>query len=167
MARHKVIGNGGFSVKLPHSLATIEKCVFKLFYGDAYIIMMGKTLQRQVEIIIQDVEKYKRGKWSRGDMYLSFYQHIVKNPNLYFEVELLLEDESPYQLLKRCQYELDEGAGDHDCFNLNTEPYLSRFIQTPPIYLTQKRRAYKYWINRGYYLNFRKWQYNRHLSAIK
>jgi hypothetical protein len=151
-------------IVIPYNLVDVEYCVFKLYYADKYIVMMGKTLFRQVEIIRDDLRKYFAGRRDYKDIYFNLYEYIYNNPNKKFRFEFLLTTENPYRLLQKCQLELDEGVGDTNCLNSNFVPYLSRMIQTPPIYL---KKHYPYWINRGHYLNFRKWQYNRHFVAIK
>jgi hypothetical protein len=151
-------------IVIPYNLVDVQGCVFRLYYGDRYIIMMGKTLFRQAEIIRDCMNKYFRGRRDYKDIYFNLYEYVYNNPDKKFRFELVFTHHNPYLLLKCCQLNLDEAVGDTDCLNSNFVPYLSRMIQTPPIYL---KKHYPYWINRGYYLNFRKWQYNRHFVTIK
>lgn len=145
---------------IPDELAKMEYCVFKLYYHDRYVIMMGKRVVRQIEIIQDDMRKYFCGRRDYKDFYFSLYEYIYNNQGQEFKFELLIHNPSPYQLLKRCQIEFDEAIADTNCLNSNFQPFLSKMIQTPPFY---QKRKYEYWINRGQYLNFRKWQINRHV----
>jgi len=155
-------------ITIPITIVDTEECVYKLFYGDKYVVVMAKLLWRSIDSINQDLERYHIGvpKTVKEGLYGRFCQYVVDNPGLKFRFEILLVSENPYQLLKCCQIELDKSKEDSNCLSTNTEPYLSYRIQTPPFYMRGKAQVEKYWINRGYYLNFRKWQINRHLRAI-
>lgn len=146
-------------IEIPLYLENIQGCVFKLYYGNYYIVVMGRSLKWQSNMISGDIERCFRGK-SVGALYLSFSKKVSSTPGLEFRFELLFESDNPYQLLKRTQEELDDALSDPYCLNSSFEPYLSSRIQTPPIYSRWKD---KYWINRGHYLNFRKWQYSRYV----
>lgn len=146
-------------ITIPDNLKEVKGCVFKLYYGKYYIIVMGRSLKWQVEMISGDIERSYRGK-SVGDLYNVFSRYVAKFPVHQFSFELLYESENPFNLLVRCQEEIDDSIGDKYCLNSECTPFLSKRIQTPPIYLKWKD---KYWINRGHYLNFRKWQYSRYV----
>lgn len=153
---------------IPIDVVDILESVYKLSYGDKYIIVMAQSTYRSVWSINDDLVRYNKGvseKVKEG-LYGRFCQYVTDNPGHKFKFEMILSSVNPYQLLKCCQLELDKGKDDINCLNTNTEPYLSYRIQTPPLYLSDYAKKNKYWINRGYYLNFRKWQYSRHLRAI-
>lgn len=147
---------------IPDNLAEIKGNVFKLYYGEKYIVIMGKTLLRQVETIRNDLNRYfKETKLGRtpNNLYFKFYDFIYNTPGLNFNFELILQSEKPYQLLKCCQSELDKGNKDDNCMNMVFEPYINKELQKP-----LKSRKFIWWINRGEYLNFRKWQKQRVIS---
>lgn len=156
-------------ISISEEFIDAEYCVFKLYYGEKYVVLMGKTLFRQVEIIRYNLAYYfKRGDHkierknkSDQDFCTDFYKYIHDNPGKDFRIEVVIEDPNPYKLLQSNQIELDKGFNNDDCLNINTQPELSKYIQMPALYRSGKYKNYKHWINRGYYLNFRKWQYNR------
>src|ERR1019366_2840682 len=150
------------NIIIPIDVVDIKECVYKLFYGDKYVIIMAQSVWRSIESINADLERYYYGvpKTVKEGLYGRFCQYVVDTTSQKFLFEVLLESKNPYQLLKCCQLALDKGKGDRNCLSPNSEPYLSYRIQTPPFYLSEYARKEKYWINRGYYLNFRKWQYN-------
>jgi hypothetical protein len=155
-------------IVIPIDLVDVLECVYKLSYGNKYIIVMAKSMYRSVWSINSDIERYDKGvrENTSDGLYGKFCRYIIDNPNNKFHFEMLLISKNPYKLLQCCQKQLDKSINDSNCLNTSFEPYLSRNIQTPPLYLKGKAKEEKYWINRGYYLNFRKWQINRHLRAI-
>lgn len=148
---------------IPIHLENVKDCIFKLYYGNYYVIGMGSNLEYQIKTIQGDIERYISGARSSRDisrLYSIFCNIIRELPDREFKIEILMKDGKPYQLLKRCQTELDEALSDRNCLNTLFIPFLSSRIQTPPIYLKFKAKT-PHWINRGIYLNFRKWQYSR------
>lgn len=150
------------SIVIPPDLVDVQGCVFKLYYGQHYIVLMGKSLFRQVETIRNDIKRYfnETGKGrSVNNIYFRFYSYIHSNPGLKFSYQLIIESDKPYQLLKTCQIELDKSLDDSHCCNMVFEPYINKDLQKPI-----KSRKFIWWINRGQYLNFRRWQKNRVIS---
>lgn len=150
------------NIAIPYNLVDVQGSVFKLYYGDKYIVMMGKTLFRQVETVRNDIKRFynetEKGR-SINNMYFKFYDYLYSNPGLHFSFELVLESGNPYLLLKKCQQELDKGFKNTNCMNMVFEPYINKDLQKPV-----KNRKFIWWINRGQYLNFRRWQKNRLIS---
>ena len=157
-------------IHIPENLMDVRGCVFKLFYGEHYLIGMCNLLVRQMESIQGDINRFNKNvksSMSAERLYWNFCWHISKYPGMELKIEVLYQSEKPYQLLKRCQIEIDESLRDELCLNNNLTPFLSRRIQTPKYFwdkVTPKIYGnYPYWINRGHYLNFRKWQYSRYV----
>src|SRR5215831_16865219 len=101
-------------ISIPNDLVDYEYCVFKLFYGSKYIILMGKTLFRQVEIIRYNLayyfnrgdQKKERANKADDDFCIEFYKYIRDNPNLRFRFVVLIVNENPYRLLQSNQIAL-------------------------------------------------------------
>lgn len=153
---------------IPIDIVDTLECVYRLYYDEKYIIVMAKSMYRSVWSINEDLIRYHKGVTDKAKdgLYGNFCKYVIDNPNRKFSFDMLLISKNPYRLLQCCQLELDKAQSDTNCLSPNAEPYLSPNIQTPPFYLKGRAKEEKYWINRGYYLNFRKWQYNRHLRAI-
>lgn len=150
------------NIVIPPELVDIQGCVFKLYFGEYYIVLMGKSLFRQVETVRNDINRYFKDT-SKGqsvkNLYYHFYKHIYSIRSGKFHFELILESDKPYQLLKCCQQELDRGFEDTYCLNTCYEPYINKDLQKPI-----KDRKFIWWINRGQYLNFKRWQSKRVIS---
>lgn len=147
---------------IPPELVDVQGCVFKLYYGEHYVVIMGKTLFRQVETIRYDIKRYFNGTAkgrSDSNLYSRFYDFIYNHPGLKFSFELVVATDNGYQLLKECQIQLDKGLTDNNCCNMVFEPYINKDLQKPI-----KDRRFIWWINRGQYLNFRRWQKGRIIS---
>lgn len=152
-------------ITIPDNLKEVKGCVFKLYYGDKYVISMGRTLAWPIKSIQDDIDRYSDNMpsaKSKERLYWKFCQYVKKAKPHEYRIEVLLESESPYQLLKFCQLELDKAKDDINCLNTFFTPYISKRIQTAHKFL--KERKYSdgtknvAWINRGHYLNFRHWQ---------
>lgn len=128
-------------------------CVYKLFWGEKYIIVKCKTFLRSKTIFEQSLEAYlRRGK--RDNHYTSLFKYIKSIPYLNFTTEILFESENPYRLLVEEQIQLDSAKNDENCLNESFDAYV-------PVLIQGKRKT---WINRGHYLNFRIWLKKRRQS---
>jgi hypothetical protein len=145
-------------IVIPIDIVDDEKCLYKLYYGKYYIIVMAKSVYRSVESINADLERYSIGNTKAKDgLYGVFCKHVLSNPKEKFRFERIAVCDSPYELLKLCQIELEKSYGDKLCLNTNKEPYISKRIQTAYKYLTPTAKEKMYWINRGHYLKYISW----------
>lgn len=138
-----------------------ECCVYKLYYGDRYVIIKGKTLAGSVFFFekgyaavissgsknrpIHDIQK----EWEdKNSFYFRIYKYIHDNPKLQFRIEVLLETNNAYNLLKREEIELRASFKDKKCLNSNITSYIPKY----------NKKSKKYgWINRGSVLAFKKY----------
>jgi hypothetical protein len=128
-------------------------CVFRLSWGEKYVIVKAKTFVRAKTIIEQSLHAYLvRGK--QDLLYNRFFGYIKLHPGLGFVVKILYKGDNPYQLLKHEQIFLDKSRLDPNCFNQTFDAYVPKGIQG-------KRKS---WINRGHYLNFCLWR-KKHLNV--
>jgi hypothetical protein len=125
----------------------LEGCVYKLFWGEVYVIVKAKTFIRSKTIIESSLERFLE-KNKRDLMYHRFFSYIKDHPHMNFRVKILLKSDNPYRLLIKEQEELDKCHSDLNCFNNSFVAYVPKGIQG-------KRKA---WINRGHYLNFMIWR---------
>jgi hypothetical protein len=128
----------------------VKGCVFKLFWGDAYIIAKCHYFDWYKNTIEQAL--YSHFKKNKPDLlYNRFFGFIRTHPFYTFRVKILFQSESPYRLLCREQEELEKAQADANCFNTSFEAYVPKGIQG-------KRKS---WISRGTYLNFMMWKKRR------
>lgn len=133
------------------AIPDLSGCVFKLFWGEVYVIVKAKTFMRAKTIIENSLEAFLER--SKPDlMYNRFFGYIKAHPLNNFTVKVLLKSDNPYLLLIKEQEELDKSYLDDYCFNILFDAYVPKGIQG-------KRKA---WINRGVYLNFMQWK-KKHL----
>ncbi len=119
-----------------------ESCVYKLFYGERYVIIKAKVLAGSIFLFEKGYAAFIGAGggtgWGNGGQgqkewdgtntfYFKFYTYIHNNPGLKFRVEILLETNDPYQLLKREEQELRRCMNDKKCYNSNITAYIPKF----------------------------------------
>lgn len=144
----------------------VESCVYKLWYGDVYLIVKGKTLSGSIYLIEKGYAAFIAAGGGSGNQeggvgqhewdgvnsyYFKFYRYMHKNPGLTSKVEVLLESNNPYELLKLEQIELQKSIRDKKCLNSNLNAYIPKY--------RAKTKSYG-WINKGYVLSFKKFVKN-------
>jgi hypothetical protein len=129
----------------------IEGCVYKLWYAGKYVVVKCKTLVRSKENLetglkyfFKNTEKGRNPK----DLYFKFFSHALKSEESKFTIEIILQSNNPFKLLKAEHLALMRGKDDKDCLNQKFTPYI-------PSGTNKNRNT---WINRGYYLNYMKWR---------
>jgi hypothetical protein len=145
----------------------ILACVYRLWYGDKYVIVKGKNLAGSVFLIQKGLayfiagggkaseqsaagvkgEGHKEGQ-GKNTFYFQFYTHVKTNPSLNWQVEVIIESDNGYQLLKGEQIELAAAIADKRCLNSNVEAYIPKF--------RAKSSMYGDWIKPAHVLCFKK-----------
>jgi hypothetical protein len=130
-------------------------CVFKLHYGSKYVIIKGKTMSGVIYLFEKGYAHFLAFDHSAGDKrnvyYFKFYSYIKSHPNLQFKIEMLLESENAYQLLKMEQIALNISIKDKNCLNNNLTAYIPQYRATTQSYG---------WINKGSVLSFKRYLKN-------
>ena len=119
-----------------------ESCVYKLFYGYRYVIVKAKTLAGSIYLFEKGYASFIAGGGGTGKdkagegqkewdgtntFYFKFYNYIHDNPKLLFKIDVLLETNNYYQLLKREELELRVCMNDRKCFNSNVTAYIPKY----------------------------------------
>lgn len=145
----------------------ILSCVYRLWYGEKYVIAKGKNLAGSVFLIQKGLayflagggkasehsaagvqgEGHKEGQ-GKNTFYFQFYSFVKANPGLEWKVEVILESDNGYQLLKREQIELATAMKDKNCLSGNVEAYIPKF--------RTKTALYGDWIKPAHVLCFKK-----------
>lgn len=138
---------------IPFIPLTGESSVYKLHYGNKYLIVKGENLPGSLFFFKKGYAYHVGYNQQEGDdrsnkLYIAFYRHIQRHPGLKFSVEIIATG-TPYQLLKAEQMALDAATRDTKCLNSNIEVYMPQY--------RPKNKRYGGWISKGDYLNFRKW----------
>jgi len=152
-------------------------CVFRLWYGDKYIIAKGRTLGGTVFMIQKGLayflygggrtreskdgirsavgvfgEGHKEGQ-GKSTFYFQFFEHYQKNTHkfqhLAWHIDLILASDNGYQLLKREQIELEAAMRDKKCLSSNVQAYIPAF--------RKETGMYGGWIKKAHVMNFKKY----------
>lgn len=148
--------NNKISIGISEELKEVKGCVFKLYYGNRYIISFSNYLEWSLISIQTDINRYLKGtnlERSKKGLYFDLCDYVKSNSHMEFRVEVVAETDKGYQLLKICQQELDKAQYDSYCLNSSFEPYISKDIQRPA---NSRKRIW--FINRGSYLNYLRWK---------
>jgi hypothetical protein len=125
-------------------------CVLKITYdGKKYVIVKCKEAYGSLKRIENSLNAFIRGGVNNPEgLYVHLYNYVKKNPHRDFKVEILLESENCYHLLKQEQIELDRGKSNKAFLNNQVFAYI------PPY--NDVTRAYG-WIPPHAVLNFNNW----------
>lgn len=119
-----------------------ESCVYKLFYGDRYVIVKAKTLAGSIYLFEKGYASFIAGGGGTGKdkagegqkewdgtntFYFKFYKYIHDHAGFLFNIEVILETNNCYQLLKREEIELSASFTNKKCFNSNVTAYIPKF----------------------------------------
>lgn len=119
-----------------------ESCVYKLYYGDRYVVVKGKTLAGSIYLIERGYVAFiaagggtGRGRGGEGQKewdgtnsyYFQFYSYIYDNPDFSYKVEVILETNDAYRLLKTEYLVLKSCLKDKKCLNSNVTSYIPKF----------------------------------------
>lgn len=147
-------------------------CVYKLYYGDRYMILKGKTLAGSIFLIAKGLAYHILGGQGTGngvyepvgpgrkknqganDFNWKFYSFIKNNPGLVWRLEMILASENGYQLLKAEQKALTACSSDPNLMNSSTAAYIPKYRRANP----EKGIEAGYgWISRAHVLAY--WRY--------
>jgi len=125
-------------------------CIIKVTYNSKkYIIVKCKDAYGSLKRIESALNGFIRGGVNNPEgLYFHFYNYIKKNPHKEFKVDVLLETDNAYELLKREQIELNTGLNDRSFLNNQVFAYI-------PAY-NDDNKAYG-WIPAHAVLNYNNW----------
>src|SRR5690348_13241769 len=105
---------------IPNVPFGVGHCVYKLYYGDRYIINSCKDLAGSLYFLQHGYAYHvaynqKETDDKKNKLWIKFYRYIQQHPRKEFRLEVLFQNKSAYQVLKRCQLELDACISDNKC----------------------------------------------------
>lgn len=133
----------------------VKSCVYKLSLNDRYVIVKAKDHESSVSAIQKALNQFIRHSESQrnpGNLYFHFFSYVEKQKEGKFEVEILVESDNAYELLKMEQTELNKVSKDKKCLNNTTDAYIPQFNEITSMYG---------WITKQSVLNFKKWLKNK------
>lgn len=113
---------------------TINECVYRLSYGDKFIIVKGKTLTGSLFLIQKGYGWFRESIVKPDTLYVHLYRYIRDNPSKKFRVKVLSKAKNPYFLLKREQAELDKHQYNSNMLNNTTDAYIPKFNPITDMY---------------------------------
>lgn len=134
-----------------------EHCVYKLYYGDRYIINKCQQLAPSLYMLQNGYANYIAYEVTPFDqkknkLYLNFYEYIKKHPDLPFRLEILMQSDNPYQILKAEQIALNKAINDKKCLNSELVIYIPKW--------RPETKTWGSWIKNSHMLNFKKFLKN-------
>ena len=133
----------------------VKSCVYKLSFDDRYVIIKAKDHQQSVEGIQKALNQFMRhSELQRNphNLYFHFFSYIEKKSEGYFRVEILLEGENIYELLKTEQIYLDKSLKDKKCLNNSVQAYIPDFNDLTGMYG---------WLPKTAVMSFKRWLKSR------
>lgn len=124
-------------------------CIYQLYYGDRFAIIKAKTLAGSIYLFVKGYAAFigagggtgnaKGGKgqneWDgTNSYYFKFYKYIHDNPGKKFRVEVIMESNSGYYLLKQEQRFLNITIQNNKCLNSNVTSYIPKFNKKTGMY---------------------------------
>lgn len=126
-----------------------ESCVIKVAYGNKYIIAKCKSQPATLKNIEDSLNAFIRGgKNNPSSIYFHLFNYVKSHPDNKFKVDILLESDNGYLLLKKEQQELDKGKDNTNFLNNQLQAYI-------PAY--NEERGMFGWLTKNNVLNFKKW----------
>jgi hypothetical protein len=125
-----------------------EKMIYtcaKLTAGRKYYIVKSKSLI-WLEMHLNDVLKSYNMN-GVADMYLPIVEHVHKTGFYEIQVDIICQDENPYNVIKAEFFALKENVGKPLCMNKIAEPYTPKFNQKTGMFG---------WLTVNQFLNFKK-----------
>lgn len=141
--------------QIPRLYTVTKPCIYKLSFNGKYILVKAKDLRQSIATIQKSLNQFLRGsefQQRKDGVYYHFFDHVRNTESGTFEVECILESDSPYLLLKEEQIQLDAHQADTNFLNNSTQAYI-------PLY-NEETEQYG-WIPKSAVLNFKKWLKNR------
>jgi len=108
-----------------------QACVYKLYYGDIYLIVKaGNTLSGSLYLIEKEYRMFVSHDYEKAEdkaaRYFKFHKYIKDHPGKKWVIEIVLEDQSMYRLLMKEQELLNKHWVDNNCANRDPEAYIPK-----------------------------------------
>lgn len=129
----------------------VKSCVYKLSFDKKYVIVKCKDHEQSIAVIQKALNQFLRGSEFQRlphNLYSHFFSYVEKHKEGIFRIEILLESDNHYELLKREQFELDRDRMDKKCLNNTTMAYIPQYDEITGLYG---------WLKKPYVMAFKSW----------
>ena len=103
-------------------------CVFKVWFGKKFFIWKAKALHQSVNNMSIEIDRRLRLGTKDGDIYEKIVKYIRKARVSQFDVEMLLANDNPVELLEYEYKELKKAEKNEDCLNISFAPVCPKWI---------------------------------------
>lgn len=131
---------------------SVNSCVYRISFNDKFVIVKAKDHIMSIQAIQKSLNQFMRNselQRNPTNLYYHFFSYVEKVKDGYFTVEILLESDNAYELLKAEQKALNEAIKDKKCLNNNVEAYIPDFNEITGMYG---------WLPKTSVMSFKKWK---------
>ncbi len=134
----------------------INNCIYKLFYGDHYVVVKAKHCAGSLRAIQKSLNQYLRGSESQRNpavnkLYYKFFQYIENNPGQPFSATVFFAEGTDYQALMMEQRYLFASSRDRRCLNARQDAYVCKWNSEKEMFN---------WLSQNAVLNFNRYKGN-------
>lgn len=130
-----------------------KPCVVKIIFGNRYIITKSKDIKTTLGIFRHNLKLHERyGNTKIDNLYYHAVRYITRQKIEEANIELIIESDNQYEILKTEQTKLDECCQDKNCLNNNFEVYIPEW--------NEDKEKYG-WLDKIPVMNFNKWARGR------
>lgn len=123
-----------FTYGIPELQSEVKGCVYKLWYGQKFMIIKAKYLRNSLEIRQRNYayfyyNNHQSNDRLKNDQDFKFFDYCRKHHGKFsYRVELVLESESPLELLEAEQELLLAEMRNKKCMNNSIVSYLPKWV---------------------------------------
>lgn len=105
-----------------------KSCVYKIWVGDGFFIWKAQSLHNSMYHIGGDMERRIRLGPKPGHLFSKMEEYIISSLATEVEVEVLLQSDDPFELLKLEYTLLQESKENPTCLNVSFLPCTPKWI---------------------------------------
>lgn len=105
-----------------------KSCVYKIWAADYFFIWKCQALHNSMYHIGGDIERRVRLGPKPGNIFSKLVDHLVSENISELEVEVILQSDDPFELLKLEHETLLLNSGNKKCLNTSFKPHISGWI---------------------------------------
>lgn len=128
-----------FHIEVPTNAYGSPPAVYKVWFGDRYLIWKGKSLMQSAIILADSIERYIRLEKNEPESWLFKVCRFIKKYNIdkatieVMDCDLIKEGTKSqidvYRMLKVEQSLLDEVGNTYKCLNNNAQAYVPAWME--------------------------------------
>ena len=108
----------------------VGSCVYKLSWGRGFCIIKAKNLYVSLNMFKKSLNQYSKGSPAQHkptNLYAKFFKYIVSHPDNSFKVQVLVNSDSGYKLLRAEQHFIKKSKKNKYCMNSRRGAYIPQW----------------------------------------